>query len=169
MPVLTEVAPVQRAKLSSTLVERLARREEERREGRSSLKARLRRWVGSGSRRQLGKDIDRNRGVEAREMEAGGMEAIETEARGLEEAREMECSIDSGIGLDSSSSCLSVKEEDKKEGESWTTVEPTPILRSSRASISIDSQKARGTVKKSISFSDGHAKSTRWVTHRGSE
>ena len=165
MPVLTEVAPAQKAMLSSSLVERLARREEERSKGRSSLKARLRRWVGCGSRKQLGRDIERDRGVEAREMEAGGMEAVDTEASGLEEAREMECSIDSGIGLDSSSSCLSVKEEDKvkKEEESWTTVEPTPILRSSRASISNDSQKARGTVKKSISFSDGHAKTTRWV------
>jgi len=148
MPVLTRVEP-QKPILSSTLVERLARREEEISEGRSSLKARLRRWVGTSSSRQ-GVNIDRERGMETREMEG----------RGLEEGRGMECSIDSGIGLDSSSSCLPVKEEEEKEQESWTTVQPTPILRSSRA-MSLNSPKARGAVKKSISFSDGHSKSTR--------
>jgi len=73
------------------------------------------------------------------------------------ESRELEASIDSGIGLDSSSSCLPVKEE---EQQMWTTVQPTPILRSSRAA-SLNSTKARGAVKKSISFSDGHGKSSR--------
>jgi len=146
MPVLARVEP-QKPNLSATLEERLARREKERSAGRSSLKARLRRWVGVGSRWQE-VNIDRERG-----MEAGGMEPREVEAR------ELECSIDSGIGLDSSSSSsLPVKEEE--EEQNWPTVQPTPILRSSRAT-SVNSPKARGAVKKSISFSDGHSKSTR--------
>jgi len=115
-------------------------------------------------------NIDRGSGMEAKEIEARTMEAKEIEerymearemeARELEEAKGMEHSIDSGIGLDSSSSCLPVKEEEEGEQGSWTTVQPTPILRSSRA-MSLNSPKARGTVKKSISFSDGHSKSTR--------
>ena len=134
MPVLTRVEP-QKANLSATLEERLARREKERSAGRSTLKARLRRWVGTSSRRnEVG--IDRERGMEARELE---------------------WSIDSGIGLDSSSS-IPVKEEE----ENWPLVQPTPILRSSTSrATSLITPKARGTVKKSISFSDGHSKSTR--------
>merc|ERR1719300_1319896 len=93
-------------------------------------------------------------------MEAKEREVRNMEARKLEEAEEMERSIDSGIGLDSSSSCLPVQEEEEGEQGSWTTVQPTPILRSSRA-MSLNSPKARGAVKKSISFSDGHSKSTR--------
>ena len=163
MPVLTRVEP-QKPNLSSTLVERLARRELERSEGRSSLKARLRRWEGTGSRGQV-VNIDRESGmetreIEARKMEAREMEARKMEARELEKAEGMEHSIDSGIGLDSSSSCLPVKEEEEGEQGSCTTVQPTPILRSSRA-MSLNSTRARGTVKKSISFSDGHSKSTR--------
>jgi len=139
MPVLTGVE-TQKPNFSSTLVERLTRREKERSEGRSSLKARLRRWVGTSSR-CLGPNIDREQEMKSRHLES----------------RELESSIDSGIGLDSSSSCLPVKEE---EQQSWTTVQPTPILRSSRA-MSLNSTKARGAVKKSISFSDGHGKSAR--------
>ena len=161
MPVLTRVEP-QKANLSATLEERLARREKERSAGRSSLKARLRRWVGVGSRRQE-VDIDGERGMEARKMEARrmearGMESRRTEARELE-AREMDWSIDSGIGLDSSSSSsLPVKEEE----ENWPLVQPTPILRSSTSrAASLNSSKTRCAVKKSISFSDGHGTSTR--------
>jgi len=145
MPVLTRVEP-QKPNLSATLVERLARREKERSEGRSSLKARLRRWVGTGSMRQ---EVDNDRKV--------GMEARRMEPR-VVEAQELECSIDSGIGLDSSSSSLPVKEEG--EEQNWPPVQPTPILRSSRET-SFNSPKAGGAVKKSISFSDGHSKSTR--------
>ena len=153
MPVLTRVEP-QKLNLSATLEERLARREKERSAGRSSLKARLRRWVGTGSRRnEVG--IDGERGMEARGMEARGMEAREVERR------ELEWSIDSGIGLDSSSSSsLPVKEEE--EEENWPLVHPTPILRSSTSrAASLNSSKTRCAVKKSISFSDGHGKSTR--------
>ena len=49
MPVSTET---QLPNLSSTLVERLARREMERGEGRSGLKTRLRRWVGTSTSRR---------------------------------------------------------------------------------------------------------------------
>ena len=148
MPVLTSRVEPQKPNLSSTLEERLARREKERSAGRSSLKARLRRWVGTGSRRnEVG--IDRERGMEAR-----GMEAREVERR------ELEWSIDSGIGLDSSSSSLPIREEE--EEENWPLVHPTPILRSSTSrAASLNSTKARSAVKKSISFSDGHSKSTR--------
>ena len=152
MPVLTGIE-TQKPNFSSTLVERLARREKERSEGRSSLKARLRRWVGTSSSRRLGANIDREKEMESRKLES------ELESKDLE-SREMEASIDSGIGLDSSYSCLPVKEGE--EQQSWTTVQPTPILRSSRA-MSLNSTKARGAVKKSISFSDGHGKSARWV------
>ena len=143
MPVLTSRVEPQKPNLSATLEERLARREKERSAGRSTLKARLRRWVGTGSRRnEVG--IDGERGMEARGMEA----------------RELEWSIDSGIGLDSSSSSLPVKEEE--EEENWPLVHPTPILRSSTSrAASLNSTKARSAVKKSISFSDGHSKSTR--------
>jgi len=143
MPVLTGVE-TQKPNFSSTLVERLARREKEKSEGRSSLKARLRRWVGTSSSRRLGPNIGRDREMESRDLES----------------RELESSIDSGIGLDSTSSCLPAKEED--EQQSWTRVQPTPILRSSR-SASLNSSKARGAVKKSISFSDGHGKSSRRI------
>ena len=138
MPVLTGVE-TQKPDFSFTLVERLARREKEKSEGRSSLKARLRRWVGTSSSRRLEPNIDTQRELGSRELEA---------------------SIDSGIGLDSSSSCLPAKEVE--EQQMWTTVQPTPILRSSR-SASLNSPKARNAVKKSISFSDGHGKSARWV------
>jgi len=155
MAVLTGVE-TQKPNLSSILVERLARREKEKSEGRSSLKARLRRWVGTSSSRRLGANIDREREMEARKLESE-LEFGKLESRELE-ARVLQASIDSGIGLDSSSSCLPVKEEE--EQQSWTQVQPTPILRSSRAA-SLNSTKARGAVKKSISFSDGHGKSSR--------
>ena len=133
MPVLTLAETQRPTLLSSTVVERLAKRERERGEGRSSLKTRLRRWVGANTRRQ-------GRGM-------GGGE------RGVEVGRGLGGSIDSGIDLESSSSCLPVK-DDEEERQSWTTNEPTPILRSS---------KTRGAVKKSISFSDGQNKIIRWV------
>ena len=133
MPVLTLAETQRPTLLSSTVVERLAKRERERGEGRSSLKTRLRRWVGANTRRQ------------GRGMGGGG--------RGVEVGRGLGGSIDSGIDLESSSSCLPVK-DDEEERQSWTTNEPTPILRSS---------KTRGTVKKSISFSDGQNKIVRWV------
>jgi len=144
MPVLTGVE-TQKPNFSSTLVERLARREKERSEGRPSLKARLRRWVGTSSRRRLGPNIDREREIESGELGS----------------REMKASIDSGIGLDSSSSSLLLPVKEEEEQQSWTSVQPTPILRSSSRAASLNSTKARGAVKKSISFSDGHGKSTR--------
>ena len=66
------------------MVERLARREMERGEGRSGLKARLRRWVGTS--------ISRQRLREARPMERG--HDIDNEA-----AEQLKLSIDSGIDL----------------------------------------------------------------------
>jgi len=154
MPVLNGVE-TQKPNFSSTLVERLARREKERSEGRSSLKARLRRWVGTStsSSRRLGPNIDRQSELESRELGSGELGS-----------RELEASIDSGIGLDSSSSsCLLLPVKEEEEQQSWTTVQPTPILRSSSRAASLNSTKARGSVivKKSISFSDGHGKSTR--------
>jgi len=131
--------------------------EKERGEGRSSLKARLRRWVGTSTdSRRLGPNIDREREMKSGELGSGKLESGELKSR------EMKASIDSGIGLDSSSSCLllPVKEEEEEQ-QSWTTVQPTPILRSSSRAASLNSTKARGAVKKSISFSDGHGKSSR--------
>merc|ERR1712192_213907 len=90
-----------------------------------------------------------------REIEAGELESRELGSR------EMEKDIDSGIGLDSCSSSLLLPVKEEEEQQSWTTVQPTPILRSSSRAASLNSTKARGAVKKSISFSDGHGKSSR--------
>ena len=136
MPVSTET---HRPNLSSTLVERLARREMERGEGRSGLKARLRRWVGTSTSRQRLK--------ESRPMEERGHH-IHQEA-----AEQLKLSIDSGIGLEPLSS-MSKTRPGMEEEENLEFVQPTPILRSTRK---------RCGVKKSISFSDGHSSSMRWV------
>jgi len=157
MPELTGVE-TQKPNFSSTLVERLARREKERGEGRSSLKARLRRWVGTStsSSRRLGPNIDREREMESKDLGSRKLESRELESS------EMKASIDSGIGLDSSSSsCLLLPVKEEEEQQSWTTVQPTPILRSSSRAASLNSTKAKGSVKKSISFSDGHGKNAR--------
>ena len=128
----------QRPNLSSTLVERLARREMERGEGRSGLKTRLRRWVGTSTSRQR---------REARPMEERGHH-IDQEA-----AERHKLSIDSGIGLEPPSR-MSTTRPGMEEEQNLEFVQPTPILRSTRK---------RCGVKKSISFSDGHSSSMRWV------
>ena len=129
----------QRPNLSSTLVERLARREMERGEGRSGLKTRLRRWVGTSTSRQ--------RPREARPIEERGHDNHQ------EAAEQLKLSIDSGIGLELLSSMPTTK-LGMEEEQSLESVQPTPILRSTRK---------RCGVKKSISFSDGQSSSMRWV------
>ena len=136
MPVSTET---HRPNLSSTLVERLARREMERGEGRSGLKARLRRWVGTSTSRQ--------RLREARPMEERGHHIHQ------EVAERHKLSIDSGIGLEPLSR-MSTTRSGMEQDQSLESVQPTPILRSTRK---------RCGVKKSISFSDGQSSSMRWV------
>ena len=131
----------QRPNLSSTLVERLARREMERGEGRSGLKARLRRWVGTSTSRQ--------RLREARPMEERGHDIDQ------EVAEQLKLSIDSGIGLEPLRRMPTTK-LGMEEEQSLDSIQPTPILRSTRT---------RCGVKKSISFSDGHSKTLRWVGH----
>ena len=138
MPVSTET---ERPNLSSTLVERLARREMERGEGRSGLKARLRRWVGTSTSRQ--------RPREARPMEERGHDIDQ------EVAEQLKLSIDSGIGLEPLRRMPTTK-LGMEEEQSLDSVQPTPILRSTRT---------RCGVKKSISFSDGHSRTLRWVGH----
>ena len=133
---------IQRPNLSSTLVERLARREMERGEGRSGLKARLRRWVGTSTSRQRPRR-------EARPMEERGHH-IHQEA-----AEQLKLSIDSGIGLEPLSR-MSTTRPGMEEEQNLEFVQPTPILRSTRK---------RCGVKKSISFSDGHSRTLRWVGH----
>jgi len=126
----------QRPNLNSTLVERLARREIERGEGRSGLKARLRRWVGTSS--------SRKRPREARTMERG--HDIENEA-----AEQLKLSIDSGIDLEMLSRMPTTR-PGMEEEQNLDSVQPTPILRSIRK---------RCGVKKSISFSDGQSRTMR--------
>ena len=138
MPVSTET---QLPNLSSTLIERLARREMERGEGRSGLKARLRRWVGTSTNRQ--------RPRETRTMEERGHD-IDQRA-----AEQLKLSIDSGIGLEPLSRMPTTRPGIEEE-QSLDSVQPTPILRSTRK---------RCGVKKSISFSDGHSGTMRWVGH----
>ena len=128
----------QRPNLSSTLVERLARREMERGEGRSGLKTRLRRWVGTSTSRQR---------REARPMEERGHHIHQ------EVAEQHKLSIDSGIGLEPLRRMPTTK-LGMEEEQSLDSIQPTPILRSTRT---------RCGVKKSISFSDGHSSSMRWV------
>merc|ERR1711962_1311528 len=127
-----------RPNLSSTLVERLARRAMERGEGRSGLKTRLRRWVGTSTSRQRPRR-------EARPMEERGHH-IHQEA-----AEQLKLSIDSGIGLEPLSR-MSTTRSGMEQDQSLESVQPTPILRSTRK---------RCGVKKSISFSDGQSSSMR--------
>ena len=136
MPVSSET---ERPNLSSTLVERLARREIERGEGRSGLKARLRRWVGTST--------SRKRPREARPMEERGHH-IDQEA-----AEQLKLSIDSGIDLEPLSR-MPTTTPGMEEEQNLDSVQPTPILRSIRK---------RCGVKKSISFSDGQSRTMRWV------
>ena len=136
MPVSTET---QLPNLSSTLVERLARREMERGEGRSGLKTRLRRWVGTST--------SRRRPRESRPMEERGHH-IEQEV-----TEQLKLSIDSGIDLELLSSMPTTR-PGMEEEQSSDFVQPTPILRSTRK---------RCGVKKSISFSDGQSRTMRWV------
>ena len=136
MPVSTET---QLPNLSSTLVERLARREMERGEGRSGLKTRLRRWVGTST--------SRRRPRESRPMEERGHH-IEQEV-----TEQLKLSIDSGIDLELLSSMPTTR-PGMEEEQSLDFVQPTPILRSTRK---------RCGVKKSISFSDGQSRTMRWV------
>jgi len=110
----------------------------ERGEGRSGLKARLRRWVGTSTSRQKPR--------EARPMEERGHH-IHQEA-----SERHKLSIDSGIGLEPLRRMPTTKLG--MEGEqSLESVHPTPILRSTRK---------RCGVKKSISFSDGHSRTLRY-------
>ena len=111
----------------------------ERGEGRSGLKARLRRWVGTSTSRQ--------RPREARPMEERGHHIHQ------EVAERHKLSIDSGIGLEPLSR-MSTTRPGKEEEQSLDSVQPTPILRSTRK---------RCGVKKSISFSDGQSSAMRWV------
>ena len=136
MPVSTET---QLPNLSSTLVERLARREMERGEGRSGLKTRLRRWVGTSTSRRRPRE---SRPMEEREHH------IEQEV-----AEQLKLSIDSGIDLELLSSMPTTR-PGMEEEQSLESVQPIPILRSTRK---------RCGVKKSISFSDGQSSTMRWV------
>ena len=137
MPVSTET---QLPNLSSTLIERLARREMERGEGRSGLKTRLRRWVGTSTS-----------GQRTRESSLMGKgHDIEQEV-----AEQLKLSIDSGIDLELLSSMPTTR-PGMEEEQSLDSVQPTPILRSTRK---------RCGVKKSISFSEGQSSTMRWVGH----
>ena len=138
MPLSTDT---QLPNLSSTLVERLARREMERGEGRSGLKARLRRWVGTST--------SRRRPRESLPMEERGHH-IEQEV-----TEQLKLSIDSGIDLEMLSRMPTTR-SGKEEEQSLDSVQPTPILRSTRK---------RCGVKKSISFSEGQSSTMRWVGH----
>ena len=111
----------------------------ERGEGRSGLKARLRRWVGTSTNRQ--------RPRETRTMEERGHD-IDQRA-----AEQLKLSIDSGIGLEPLSRMPTTRPGIEEE-RSLDSVQPTPILRSTRK---------RCGVKKSISFSDGQSSTLRWV------
>jgi len=108
----------------------------ERGEGRSGLKARLRRWVGTSTNRQ--------RPRESSLMGKG--HDIEQEA-----AEQLKLSIDSGIDLEPLSSMPTTR-SGMEEEQSLDSVQPTPILRSTRK---------RCGVKKSISFSDGQSSTLR--------
>jgi len=109
----------------------------ERGEGRSGLKARLRRWVGTSTNRQ--------RPRETRTMEERGHD-IDQRA-----AEQLKLSIDSGIGLEPLSRMPTTRPGIEEE-QSLDSVQPTPILRSTRK---------RCGVKKSISFSEGQSSTMR--------
>ena len=111
----------------------------ERGEGRSGLKTRLRRWVGTST--------SRRRPRESRPMEERGHH-IEQEV-----TEQLKLSIDSGIDLEPLSRMPTTR-SGMEEEQSLDSVQPTPILRSTRK---------RCGVKKSISFSDGQSSTMRWV------
>ena len=118
MPVSTET---QLPNLSSTLVERLARREMERGEGRSGLKTRLRRWVGTST--------SRRRPRESRPMEERGHH-IEQEV-----TEQLKLSIDSGIDLEPLSRMPTTRSGMEEEAELG--------LRSANSDLTFDKEEVR--------------------------